>query len=90
MPFAVFVLGLSSLGGLPLDGLGMPGCFGYASPDLLTIASKTADLAGLAVPVPGDLALMGVSLFAQGLSLDPLVNAAGLVASHGLGGLLGN
>lgn len=90
VPFAVFVLGLSSLGGLPLDGPGMPGCFGYASPDLLTIAPATAGVAGLAVPVPGDLALMGASLFAQGLSLDPLVNAAGLVASNGLDGLLGN
>lgn len=87
-PFvAVMILGLSELPGLPLDGLGMTGCLGYASPDLLVTAPITAGAASLTwSPVTAPL---GVVLHAQGLCLDPGVNPAWLTASNGVDALLG-
>jgi hypothetical protein len=46
-------------------------------------------VAALPVPVPTTATLTGLSIFGQGISLDPGINAAGLVTSNALAGRIG-
>jgi hypothetical protein len=89
VPIAVLVLGLANAPGLPLDAIGMPGCTAWVTADLLLAGAATNGVAAWSVPIPPQAAIVGVELFAQGLSLDPTWNAAGLVASNALRGLAG-
>ena len=87
LPIAVMVLSLTTIPATPLAGIGMPGCTAYISPDLLLTVSATAGTSSNALGIPNTTSLVGVSLFAQGLSLDT-VNAAGLTASNALDGMI--
>lgn len=89
IPVAVLVLGLSSAPGLPLDPIGMPGCTAWVSADLLLSAPASGGAAAWSIPIPAQLAVVGVDLYAQGLSLDFGWNPAGLVPANALRGLVG-
>lgn len=89
LPVAVLVLGLSDAPGLPLDAIGMPGCTAWVSADLLLSAPATNGAAAWSIPIPAQTALIGVSLYAQGLALDIGWNPAGLVPANALRGLVG-
>ena len=74
----------------PLAAVGMPGCAAYVGLDVLQSGPAAGGTATAQVPLPANVALIGASLYAQGLSLDPGVNAAWLTASNGLRGVLGS
>ena len=83
----VVVIGLTELPGVALDPIGMTGCLGYVSADLLVTVTGTGGSAAWTwSPVSGPL---GATFVAQGLSLDPSINPAWLVASNAVGGVLG-
>lgn len=88
-PVAVVVLGLTSVPGFPLDGIGMPGCVAWVSADLLLAAPATNGVAAWSISIPAQAAILGIELFAQGLSLDIGWNPAGLVSANALRGLIG-
>lgn len=93
--FAVFGFGPSreTFGGifpLPLDlstvGINAPGCFLLADPAYT--AAQLVDPRGctsVPIAIPLTPALVGSSHYSQWFVLDPAANAAGLVASNGLG-----
>ncbi len=83
----VIVFGGTELPGIPLDGIGMPGCLAYASPDLLFTITGAAGSASW--NWPSVAAPFGASLVMQGLSLDP-VNPLWLVASNAVAVTVGN
>lgn len=83
------VLGLSAITPTPLDAIGMTGCIGYVSPDLLVGLSGTAGSASATLALPPTVSLMGAVLFAQGLSFDPGINGLSLTASNAQQGTLG-
>lgn len=89
IPVTVLALGLTELPGVPLAGIGMPGCAAFVSPDLL-VTLPASGSALWATNLPAAPALLGISLFAQGLSIDPGVNAAGLTVSNAVEGMLGH
>ena len=86
----VFALSLATIAPTPLDPIGMPGCTGYVAPDLLLNGTAAGGTATLQLPLPGTQALIGTSIFAQGLSFDPGINAAWLAASNAFAGVIGN
>lgn len=88
-PVAALALGLTNAPGLPLDVIGMPGCTAWASADVLLAGPATGGIATWTVQLPANPALVGVRLYAQGLSLDLGWNAAGLVSSNAVDGLAG-
>lgn len=88
-PVAALVLGLANAPGTPLDGIGMPGCTAWASPDVLLAGAANNGVATWSVPLPANPAIVGLHLYAQGLSLDLGWNAAGLVSSNAVDGLAG-
>ena len=84
---AVMVLGLSELPGIPLDSIGMTGCAGYASLDLLVSVVPAGGAATLTwSPVT---AALGDRLYAQAVCLDPGINPAWLTASNAVACTLG-
>lgn len=89
VPLGFFVLSLTETSPTSLAALGMPGCDSYVALDAVQGGPATAGTATGAVPLPADLSLIGLALYAQGLSFDPGVNAAWLTASNGLRGVLG-
>jgi Galactose oxidase, central domain len=72
----------------PLGGVGMPGCSGLVSPDLLQ-AMLHAGSAAFAFAVPNQPALAGLSLYHQALVFHPGVNPFGAVTSDGMQAVLG-
>jgi hypothetical protein len=88
-PIAALVLGLADAPGLPLAAIGMPGCTAWANPDALLAAQATGGAATWFVGLPANPALVGAGLYAQALSLDAGWNAAGLVSSNAVAGLVG-
>ncbi|MFN9947200.1 MAG: hypothetical protein ACK56S_10160 [Planctomycetota bacterium] len=88
-PVAALVLGLANAPGVPLDGIGMPGCTAWASADVLLVAPAPNGAAAWSVQLPANAGLVGVQLYAQGLSLDLGWNPAGLVSSNAVDGLAG-
>ncbi|MBL8752078.1 MAG: hypothetical protein JNK15_02150 [Planctomycetes bacterium] len=90
IPVAVFVLSVTQLAPTSLAPIGMPGCVAHVSPDVLLSAPAAAGGSSLTFAVPSSVSLAGISLFAQGLSLDPGVNAASLTVSNALDGRLGS
>ena len=85
-PIAAIVFGLTKLDpGFPLDGLGMPGCSAYTTPDLLIAGVAPGATFTSPLPVPSNPALTGFRLLGQGLVLDPTIpNAFGGITSNGL------
>ncbi|MBL8751694.1 MAG: choice-of-anchor J domain-containing protein [Planctomycetes bacterium] len=67
-----------------LSFLGMPGCGLRATLDLISVGSTTS------VAIPSNPALVGISLFANGASLSPGVNAFGAITSNGIQGTIGD
>jgi hypothetical protein len=87
--FAVIVLGLTQLPGIDLGPLlGMPGCSGYVTPDVLSTApigtggSTTWTWPAINGPI-------GAQFFCQALCLDPAANAFGFTISNGVSATLG-
>ena len=89
IPVAVLVLSLQQVAPVPLAVIGMPGCTAYIGPDVLLTLNATAGSANFVLAIPNTLALVGQSVFTQGLSLDPNVNAASLTTSNALDGRIG-
>jgi hypothetical protein len=89
VPLAFLFLGDASLPGLPLDSIGMPGCFGYSNANLTSAAVPV--VGGSAVqplPIPIIAGLVGATFVTQGVafSLDTPLN---LVASNGNTSVIG-
>lgn len=89
VPVAVLALSLVAIPATPLAAIGMPGCTAYISPDVLLTLSASGGVANNTTTIPSAASLVGISLLAQGLSLDPNVNAASLTTSNALDGRLG-
>jgi hypothetical protein len=88
-PFAIVVFGATAFGPIPLDPIGMTGCSGWIGPDVLFSIPAGGGVASWTGTLPGQAALVGVHLYAQGLSFDPGINPAWLTASNAIDGLLG-
>ena len=85
-----FVLSLNELPATPLDGIGMIGCTAYMNPDLLvSVTPSGGGVATWSGFIPNNINLLGVEMFAQGLSIDPGINPAWLISSNGHVGVLG-
>lgn len=71
--------------GVPLAAIGMPGCNGHASPDVLVAGLPTASTFQSPLTIPNSPALTGFQLLAQGLVLGTAIaNPFGGVTSNGL------
>jgi len=88
-PAGFFVLSLTATPPTPLDPIGMLTCTGYVAPDTLIGGTTSGGTVTASLALPGNLALVGASLYAQGLSLDAGFNPAWLVTSNALQGVLG-
>lgn len=86
-------LGVLVLGGeiapVPLDFLGMTNCTAYVSPDVMLTSVGAAGTTSWTAPLNSSVSLIGATIFAQGISLDPAGNPAWLVASNAHKGTLG-
>ncbi len=84
---AVMVLGLGEVQGVPLDFLGMTGCLGFVTPDVLINVATAGGLASFTWnPVFGTV---GDRIYAQALCLDPGANPGWLTASNAVATTLG-
>jgi hypothetical protein len=88
-PIAAVAVGFTELPGVPLATIGMPGCSAFVTPDVL-VTVPAGGTAGWMASVPSLPALLGLSLFTQGLSLDPGANTAGVTVSNAVEGLIGH
>ena len=83
------VIGFTPL--LPLDLgplLGMPGCFGHTTPDIVELVSGAAGAASWSwSPVNG---APGATFYCQALPYDPTVNSFGFTATNAVSATLGN
>jgi hypothetical protein len=78
--FGFLVLGLTQAPGIDLSLIGMPGCAGFTTPDLLVDVIGAGGSATWTWPaVTGPI---GASLFGQALCLDPTANAFGFTVSN--------
>lgn len=89
MPIGVFVLSFTSVPATPLDAVGLLGCNAYIAPDVLVSTNAAGGQAFWSGLIPNNTALLSVSLFSQGLSLDPGANPANLTVSNAHEGLIG-
>ena len=95
MPVAAVATGFSatSYNGVPLPAdaspLGITGCTLYVALDMIDLPSAASGTAVHSVTVPINTALVGVSAFMQGASLDPGVNPFGAVLSNALSMTIG-
>jgi hypothetical protein len=73
----------SPFGPLPLDlgALGMPGCTGYVSPDLVDFVTGTGNQATWRLRIPNDAAFIGAQFHQQALVFDQGANPLGAVES---------
>jgi hypothetical protein len=67
---------------LSLSQFGMPGCLARVSFDETRFLAGSNHVATTTMPVPLSNALLGLSFYQQGYSIDPAANAAGLVAGN--------
>jgi PKD repeat protein len=81
----------SAAGPLPIDlsVLGAPSCFGRVSLDASVVVTGTSGTARFSFLVPNDPTIVGLQLWAQGLSLDPTANVLGLIATDAAGFIVG-
>ncbi len=86
------VLGGVSIGfsqiNLPLAPLGAPGCFSLTNGNLTTL--RLGASSSVALPIPNDANILGVSVYLQTAAIAPSTNALGVVTSNGLQLTLGN
>lgn len=87
--YGFLVLGLNNLGGVDLGPLGMPTCLQYPSLDVSVFFLAPTDPTAIALPIPGNQALQGVTVFAQTALSGPGINPLGFVTSNGGRILLG-
>ncbi len=79
------ILGLTGYAtGIPLDLIGMSGCFQYAALDVLDAYVVAQPTAAYPFTVPAQPALAGVHVFTQALSFAAGANAAGAILSNGV------
>ncbi len=79
------LLGLAGLNpGIPLDGLGLPGCFLHVTIDASHIWLPAGGVGSTLFAIPNDPGLAGLEMNSQGAALVPGVNAAGAATSNGL------
>jgi hypothetical protein len=71
--------------GVPLDFLGLTGCFQHAGLDVMYVMFPVAQQGTYAMSVPNNPALQGFQMTAQSVAFVNGVNPAGLVTSNGLG-----
>jgi hypothetical protein len=76
---------------LPFDlgPLGMPGCQLLVDPEVVLPLAVAAGTGTFRLPVVPDPGLLGLSLYAQALAIDPLANLFGATVSNGLALTLG-
>lgn len=74
---------------LHLAAYGMPGCVLHVAPDASELLVGTNNMATKQIPIPNDLALLGVTFWQQALGVAPGVNPAGLLTSASMRGTLG-
>jgi hypothetical protein len=92
---AVLIYGLSrstwATSRLPLDlwAFGMPGCRLATSIDASATLAMTQGLASFGLLVPNQTALLGASVYVQGLAVDPGANASGAVLSNAVEAVFG-
>lgn len=87
---ALLVSGWNQLNpGIPLAGLGLPGCGWHVAMDFVTALSGTGGEALAELPVPYAPELIGVAFFQQALVFDPGANAAALVVSEAMHATVG-
>lgn len=67
---------------LSLAPLGAPGCTLYTTPDLLLLATNSAGVGTLSLPIPADPALAGGMFFDQAWVFDASANQLGLAFSN--------
>ncbi|HEX6810154.1 MAG TPA: hypothetical protein VF384_00900 [Planctomycetota bacterium] len=85
----LIVLSLQEIPPVALDFLGMTGCFAYVAPDVMVTLTGIGSTASYSLAIPLAPSLIGTQLVSQGISVDPTGNPAWLVASNGLGGMIG-
>ena len=87
---AVLAISLTLIpGGAPLDSIGITGCLGYVTPDLLFTVAGTGSSANWFGALPQDPLLLGSTFYSQGIVLDPGFNPAWLVSTNALSILVG-
>lgn len=92
----VVVLGLSNQvwNGIPLpfdlSSVGLPGCNLLASADLLEIAAASNSTATYGLPIPNQTSLLALSIYTQGIVLDPTTVVLFPGATQGGRALIGN
>jgi len=76
---------------LPADltGAGLPGCFLLVDPVQIDLVFGSGGSATWGMFLPDGAGLMGLEFYAQGASLDPAANAAGIVMSNAGHGCIG-
>lgn len=90
LPLGVGLLGLGFTDAtsgpftLPFDlaVFGMPACSLRIDPAVTLFLVGSGTTASTAIVIPQDPGMLGLNLFAQGFSIDPLANAAGLTVSN--------
>jgi hypothetical protein len=90
-PIGLVAFGSSALNpGIPLDGVGMVGCFSYTNLDIGLFGGgpAIAGVSAFALPIPASQALAGASLAAQGVTFS-LATTLGFASSDGLALVLG-
>jgi hypothetical protein len=70
--------------GLPLAGLGMPGCFQYLSIDASAIWFPVGSTGSTVFPLPSSIGFAGVQVKTQSAALVPGINALGAITSNGV------
>jgi len=70
--------------GLPLYGIGMPGCFQYLSLDASLSFTPAGGTGTHAFPIPNQAPLSGVIMLAQSAAFAPGANPLGVIASNGV------
>ncbi len=83
------LVGAMVLGFLPdnieLSPIGMPGCFKLTTGDVdLPLALAATGPTTTLLPIPDDLALVGLTVFVQSVVLAPGMNPLGAITSNGL------
>lgn len=66
-----------------------PGCYLFASPDLLLPVPAVNGAASIKIPVPNDQKLIGANFFNQYIMLQAKANALGMLFSNGGEGKIG-
>lgn len=90
-PFGVLVTSLSEqTPALDLTQFGMPGCFGYTNGGISELwLPNGAFSVSLPLAIPSGMSFMGLEVVMQSFSYVPVMSPLGLIASNGVGMILG-